>query len=95
MNDPRGPLAAIIDIARQLHPADLSGACTCDAITGCGDPADAGCPACRRRDPYAPCPRLGFMCWPLPSGQTSCECCTPEQQTRTRHYYEGVRPWTN
>lgn len=73
-------------MARQLDSRGFT-LCSCDATTGCGDPADAGCPFCRARALYTPCPRLGYMCWPPPPGQASCECCTPEQQALTRAYY--------
>lgn len=60
--------------------------CACDVTTGCGEPAEAGCPACQVRDPYSPCPAFGFMC-ELPTAEP-CSCCTPEQRELTRRYYQ-------
>lgn len=56
--------------------------CTCDTTTGCGDPLEAGCPACGERDLYSACPRFGFLC------DGACDCCTPEQQALSRAYYQ-------
>lgn len=64
-----------------------SALCSCDATTGCGEVAEGGCPSCRTRDPYAPCPTLGFMCGL--SGDPPCDCCTPAQQALTHAYYGG------
>ncbi|HWO60244.1 MAG TPA: hypothetical protein VNO31_09445 [Umezawaea sp.] len=48
---------------------------TCTCTTDCPeDPAESSCPVCRERDPYDPCPVVGFGCG------AGCDCCTPEQQ---------------
>lgn len=61
----------------------------CSCKWDCGESSEAGCCYCAHSDPYEPCPRFGFACFPDCGDPT--DCCTDEQRAFRAAAYSATK----